>query len=80
MSKPFTLQDYIAHKGVATVAKELGCDTQTVYYWKDLKTAPRPAVASKLIELSGGLLSFESIYGPFVKKCKDGQLSFEMEE
>lgn len=80
MSKLFTLQDYIMHKGVTKVAEEVGCDRQAVYQWKELSTAPRPAVAAKLIELSGGLLSFEGIYRPFVEHQKIEQLSFEMGE
>lgn len=73
----FTLQDYIEHKGGAEVAREMGVDEQTVYYWKNYKNAPRPQAAHRLIQLTNGLLSWASIYQPFVDHHTDQQLSFD---
>jgi len=80
MSKKFTLTDYIDHKTGAQVARELGIEEQTVYYWKHKRSVPRPHTAAKLINLTGGLLTWESIYQPFVDHNIEEQLKFDFKD
>lgn len=77
MTKVFTLQDYIEHKGGATVARELGVEEQTVSHWRILKTAPRPHHAHKMIQLTNGLLTWAGIYQPFVDHNNEAQVAFD---
>lgn len=76
----FTLRQYIEHKGGAQLARELGIDEQTVYFWKAMKTAPRPLIAHTLILTTNGLLTWEGIYQPYVDFNIDKQLKFEIED
>lgn len=73
----FTLQQYIEHKGVAVVSRELDADIATVSQWKLFKSAPRPHTAAKLIALTNGLLTWASIYQPYVDHNNEQQLAFD---
>lgn len=73
----FTLQMYIEHKGPAKVAEELGLELMTILHWKNFKHAPKPHSAAKLIELTNGLLTWESIYKPFVDNNNEKQLELD---
>jgi len=57
---------YIEKMGVEALAEKLGTTPPSVYQWKTLQTAPRPVMAFKIIQLSGGLLDFNDIYKPYV--------------
>ena len=57
---------YIEKMGVRKTAKTLDVSPQTVLQWKNLETTPRPMTAHKIIELTGGILSWEDIYKPYV--------------
>lgn len=77
MSKELTLPQYIEIKGVPVVAAELGVEAQTVHYWKAFRSAPKPHTAAKLVALTNGLLTFESIYKPYVEHNAQEQLEFD---
>lgn len=76
----FTLQMYIEHKGVLQVARELGVEGAAVSAWKAYKTAPRPHLASLLIQMTNGLLTWEGIYQPFIDHNNEKQLEFDFAE
>jgi hypothetical protein len=80
MSKMFTLQDYIEHRGATVVARDLSVDEQTVYFWKHKRSAPKPVTAEKLISLSGGLLTWAGIYQPYCDANNIKQLSFDYKD
>lgn len=73
----FTLQMYIEHKGAAVVARELDIEIMTVLNWKNFKHAPKPHSAARMIELTNGLLTWESIYKPFVDNNNEKQLELD---
>lgn len=73
----FTLQEYIEHKGVHQVAREMGLDASTVSAWKNFKAAPKPHHAHKLIQLTHGLLTWAGVYQPFVDHNNEAQLAFD---
>lgn len=73
----FTLQQYIEHKGVHQVAREMGVEAQSVSAWKNFKAVPRPHHGARLIELTNGLLTWASIYQPFVEHNNEKQLEFD---
>ncbi len=77
MAKLFTLQDYIELRTGAAIARDLGVDEQTVYFWKSKRSAPKPHTAARLIALTNGLLSWEGIYQPFVDHHVESQLEFD---
>ena len=68
-----TLNEYITEKGIKTVAEQIGVDEVAVYYWKIYVTAPKPHNAKRLIKVSKGALSWQSIYEPFVKNNNENQ-------
>ncbi len=74
-----SLKEYIDHKGVMNVAREVDVEPSTVSHWKALKAVPRPHTAAKLIELNNNLLSWESIYKPFVDHNNESQLIIDFE-
>jgi len=57
---------YIEKMGVDKLAEKLNTSAPSVYQWKALQTTPRPVMAFKIIQLSGGLLDFNDIYKPYV--------------
>lgn len=73
----FTLREYIEHKGVHQVAREMGLDAATISQWKNFKAVPRPHNATKLIQLTNGLLTWASIYQPYVDHNNEAQLEFD---
>lgn len=70
----FTLKEYIEIKGVNQVARECGVEPATVTAWKSFKSSPRPHVAHLLIRTTNDLLTWESIYQPFVDHNNENQL------
>ena len=67
MNKVITLSDFLRRVNIQTVADKLGVTRQSVYYWQQMHSFPRPEKALKLIELSMGSLTWESIYLPYVE-------------
>jgi transposase-like protein len=76
----FTLQMYIEHKGVNQVAREVGVEPTAVSAWKSFKSAPRPHLASLLIEMTNGLLTWESVYQPYVDHNNEKQIEMDLGE
>lgn len=76
----FTLQEFIEHKGVNQVARDAGVESTTVSHWKSFRSAPRPHVAYKLIQMTSGLLTWEGIYMPYLNHNNEDQLNFLGEE
>ena len=72
----FTLQQYIEHIGVNELARQLRIEGTTVSYWKHFRSAPKVHTAYALIKKTGGLLTWEGIYQPFVDNNNEDQLNF----
>jgi len=73
----FTLSEYIERKTVAQVSRDLGVDSSTVSQWKALIASPRPHTAYKLIQQTNNLLTWESIYLPYVERDLKSQLELD---
>ena len=67
-----TLPQFIDSVGAAKVARLLNISVQTVCFWREFHSCPRPETAKKLIEISLGMLSWQSIYEPYVKTITAG--------
>lgn len=63
----YTLTDYLNNVGHAAVARMLKTPRQQITQWANLQTSPTPQKALILIRLSGGMLTWQSIYEPFAK-------------
>lgn len=61
-----TLQEFIARKGDAVIAQQLGAKPRTVASWRRGERLPRPHQARRLVELSEGALSLDAVYAPLV--------------
>ena len=64
--KSLTLREFIDHLGPNELAMRLNVSKQAVSTWYTLTSAPKPITAGQIIELSHGLVSWESIYKPYV--------------
>jgi len=80
MAKNLTLVEYIEFMGAVKVAEQTDVDPASVYYWKQLKTAPSPHNAWKLIKDSNGILTWAGIYQPFVDNLEQKQLEFDLKD
>jgi hypothetical protein len=66
------LHEFINNIGHKTLSELLDVTTVTTKNWSDYDNAPTPLDALKLIKLSHGALTFETIYHPYCeKKLKD---------
>lgn len=63
MSKPTDLQEYIATTGDAKCAAEWGYTLRAVAAWRRGERTPDVDTARTIITRTGGLLTWESIYG-----------------
>jgi hypothetical protein len=68
-----TLESYVERIGPARFAELISVSESTVYAWASLEKCPRPDAAWKIIIASNGLLTFDSIYTPFMKKHFHGK-------
>jgi len=88
-----TLEDFILKIGVQRFCKMFEITDSTVYTWLNYEKCPRPELAWKIIVASSGLVTYDSIYSPYMKRKFDkktmnvmplsdvkGQLSFEFQE
>lgn len=71
------LSDYIDQVGAVTIAEATGTTKSNVYAWKRLEGVPKIDRAIILIAFSHNVLSFESIYVPYLrmKAKKDPELN-----
>lgn len=60
-TRKITFVDWIDSYGVMALSKELGVHHSTVVYWKTRATQPRGTVMRRIIELSGGTISYEQM-------------------
>ena len=67
------LKEYIEKVGPVELADKLRVSRQLIYRWSGLKGVPRPELALKMMLLSSGALSFESIYMPYLEKKLTGK-------
>ena len=58
-----TLSEYIQVVGIDEVANEIGASFSTVKAWRYYSRVPRVKQAKILIQISNGILNWESIYG-----------------
>lgn len=72
------LVHFLKVESVKSVAGKIGVSESIVYEWAKLEKAPRPENAMKLILISNGRLTWESIYLPFAQKVLHGT-SFKMD-
>ena len=72
------LISFLKVEGHEAVARKVGVSKQIVYEWANLNKAPRPENVLKLILISNGRLTWESIYLPFAQKALHGT-SFVMD-
>lgn len=70
MKKPKgAFRNWLAPQSSSELAKKLGCTFASVNHWKRGNAYPRPDVATRMIKLSNGIVSYADIYGvPLVKK------------
>lgn len=62
------LADYIEQVGAVTIAEATDTTKSNVYAWKRLEGAPKLDRAVILIAFSHNVLSFESIYVPYLRE------------
>lgn len=60
--KKQNLKKFLLNRDCLTLAAKLGVTTATIYNWRAGRAVPTPAVAKKLIMVSGGQLDYNSIY------------------
>lgn len=65
-------QEYIDKIGAAKLSQMLQCTEANVYKWRNLKGIPKPETAYKLIVISGGQLSFDRIFMPYLSQQLKG--------
>lgn len=70
MSKKFkyngmTVAELVKERGLPQLAGRLGMSQQAVSYWLSFQTSPSVLTAAKIIRLSNGRCTFDSIYAPF---------------
>lgn len=57
-----TLKEWVADRGgPVVVASKLGVTRQAVLYWLAGKATPRPPMIFKIVQLSGGKLTYRQI-------------------
>lgn len=64
------LSEWITSITAAKVSELLKVETNTVYYWRDLKFLPKPETMVDIVRLTHGLVTYESIIVPFVEHNK----------
>lgn len=64
------INDYIKKVGKKIIYSELGIPVSTQEKWETLEKCPRPKTAAILIENSNGLLTWDSIYAPYIEAQK----------
>lgn len=78
--KGISLEEYIRIKTITGVAKDINVSKASVSHWVQYYSSPRPVVAAKLIETSNGLLTWASIYQPYINQIKSKQLEFQFND
>lgn len=58
--------EWITSLGVPAVCKLLNVGHNTVYLWRDLQTLPKPRMMKKVVTVTHGLVSYESIIEPYL--------------
>lgn len=62
------LTQWISAMGNKKVIALLGVSIETIYQWKRADTSPKVMMAHKIIKLSNGLVTWESVYAPYVRR------------
>lgn len=75
-----TFSTFIESVGAFRLAAMLGLAPTTIYRWRDLESVPRPEIALKLILVSSGVLTWEKIYLPYLRKRNEGKISIKSSE
>jgi hypothetical protein len=60
--KTTTLPEFIAELGDSEAARLFGVPERTVQSWRRRERFPRPAMASRIIDVAGGRLNMGGIY------------------
>lgn len=61
------LNEWLTVMGTSKSAELLKVSTVTICQWKKVETSPKVMMAHKIIKLSNGLVTWESVYAPYVK-------------
>lgn len=61
------ITEYIKKVGKKKINEDLNIPISTIAKWEKLEKSPRPMTAARLIEYSRGILSWASIYAPYVE-------------
>lgn len=62
------LIEWLEAMGNKKVTALLEVSVETIYQWKRGDTSPKVMMAHKIIELSNGLVDWESVYAPYVRR------------
>lgn len=66
-NKHLTLRRWIDKTGAAHVSKLLGIMVPSVYQWRSYHCLPNAYIMKKIIKVSNGAVSYESIIEPYLK-------------
>lgn len=60
-----TLSDWITSMSANKVSALLEVELNTIYYWRDLKTLPKPEMMRKIVKVTHGLVGYADIIEPY---------------
>lgn len=75
-----TLSEYITRMTPAKFCRLMNVTEHTAYNWKNKKAIPSAATAYDIIQVSNGLLTWESIFQPFFDDKDESQLNLFPDE
>jgi DNA-binding XRE family transcriptional regulator len=79
MKGKIELSAFVNAYGQVKLANDLGVSRQAAYLWEKGQNFPTPPLAYKIIKLSNGLVDFNSIYLPFMKRDDESNASINKE-
>lgn len=62
------LIEWLEAMGNKKVMALLGVSIETIYQWKRGDTSPKVMTAHKIVSSTGGIVTWESVYAPYVEK------------
>lgn len=68
MAKKYTLTDWIEDVGVNQIASALVCERSTIRFWKRGDGLPTLRQMYKIVRISKGKLTYESIIEDFIEE------------
>lgn len=75
------LHKYIEKIGPTKFSELVGVSVEQAHKYKNLKNAPHPRTARKIVELTHGLVDYKDIFEPYLEaQDQDPQLAFNFED